>query len=126
VSGVSQQQTQRKGCGNGSDYLREPVAGHAMQREMAGNYESECDSGIEMRPADVTGRIDHRGDHQPEDKPDTHMRHLAVREGIDHDRPTPRKDECECANAFGDTCRHEGNMLVRRILAIRRVGSLLL
>ena len=63
-----------------------------------------------MRPTDVPGRIDHRGNHQPEDKPDTHMRHLAVREGIDHDRPTSRKNECECADAFGDTRRHKGNI----------------
>lgn len=99
---ISQEKAQASRCQYGSRQLRGPVPNQPPQREMPRQHKTQGDGRVKMGPADMAERVDHHGNHQAKHQTHSHMRHLAARQPVDHDRSASCKNEGERSNPLGD------------------------
>jgi hypothetical protein len=102
------EQTEAKRGNKRSQHLREPVGSHSTQWEVASQHKTERHSGIELRAAELSGGVDHRGDHRPKDQSYADMSDLPTGDSINDDGATACEDKRKSPDAFGDTDRSQG------------------
>ena len=79
-----------------------------------------------MRAAEMSGGVDHRGDHQPKNQSYADMSDLPTRDSVNDDGTAACEDKRKCPDAFGDTGRQEPRARLRRCARhFSRTSSLL-
>jgi len=101
VRDVPERAAQQRRRGNGADQLRQPITDGAPPGEVTCERERERHGGVEMRPRDMSDRVDHRHDHQPEGDRDADMA-KRMRPRIHHHCTSPREHQSEGANRLSD------------------------
>src|SRR5579883_3119436 len=100
MSHIPQQQPETSGGKRGTSKLGNPISRHPSPRKVADQCEGEGHCRVEVCATDVPKGIDHHGDDEAKNQPNSNMGHLSTRKRVDHDGSTASKDQTKCPNAF--------------------------
>ena len=74
---------------------------------MARDRERRRDGGVDVRPGDMSGRVDHDHDHEAERRRDARRSERRAALVVEHDRATAGEDEREGGERLGETAPGE-------------------
>ena len=86
--------------------LAEDVRAHGAAGESSGRPKADGDGGVEVRPGDVSNRVNHCHDNQAKSQGDARVSNCAAADFIDNDGSGSGKDQGERSESFGDIFFH--------------------